>query len=61
MIEKLKGKCGFFDVDGTISEYRYNDRPYGEKCPDFKYQSPEDLLFNDLYYRTRPIKAMKKL
>ena len=29
MIEKLRDKYVFFDVDGTLSEYRYNDKLYG--------------------------------
>lgn len=28
MIEKLKEKYVFFDVDGILSEYRYKDRLY---------------------------------
>lgn len=28
MIENLKEKYVFFDVDGTLSEYRYKDRLY---------------------------------
>ena len=24
----------FFDVDGTLSEYRYEDKLYGGKCPE---------------------------
>ena len=26
MINKLKDKYVFFDVDGTLSEYRFNDK-----------------------------------
>ena len=29
MLDKLKDKYVFFDVDGTLSEYRYNDKLYG--------------------------------
>ena len=35
MLEKLKDKLVFFDVDGTLSEYRYNDRLYSGACPEF--------------------------
>ena len=31
MIEKFKKKYVFFDVDGTLSEYRYRDILYGGK------------------------------
>lgn len=61
MIEKLKEKYAFFDIDGTLSEYRYNDKLYGGECPEFGCQSLEDLLFNDLYYRARPLKTMQKI
>ena len=61
MIEKLKGKYVFFDVDGTLSEYRYKDKLYGGLCPEYGCQSLEDLLFNDLYYKARPLKTMQKV
>ena len=61
MIEKLKDKYVFFDVDGTLSEYRYNDRLYGGGCPELGCQSLEDLLFNDLYYKARPLKTMQNV
>lgn len=32
MIENLKDKYVFFDVDGTLFEYRYKDRLYGGRC-----------------------------
>ena len=61
MVEKLKDKYIFFDIDGTLSEYRYNDRLYGGGCPELGCQSLEDLLFNDLYYRARPLKTMQRV
>ena len=61
MIEKLKGKYVFFDVDGTLSEYRYNDKLYGGNCSELGSQSLEDILFNDLYYTARPLKTMQKV
>lgn len=59
MIEKLKDKYVFFDVDGTLSEYRYKDRLYGGGCSELGCQSLEDLLFNDLFYKVRPLKTMQ--
>ena len=61
MVEKLKNKYVFFDVDGTLSEYRYKDILYGGKCPELGCQSLEDLLFNDLFYTARPLKTMQKV
>lgn len=61
MIEKLRDKYVFFDVDGTLSEYRYNDKLYGRGCPELGCQSLEDLLFNDLYYNARPLKTMQRI
>lgn len=61
MIEKLRDKYVFFDVDGTLSEYRYNDKLYGGGCPELGCQSLEDLLFNDLYYNARPLKTMQQI
>lgn len=54
MINKLKNKYVFFDIDGTLSEYRYNDKLYSGGCKEFGCQTLEDLLFNDLFYKTRP-------
>ncbi len=61
MIDKLKNKYVFFDVDGTLSEYRYNDKLYAGGCPEFGCQSLEDLLFNQLFYGARPLKTMQKV
>ena len=61
MIEKLRDKYVFFDVDGTLSEYRYNYKLYGGGCPELGCQSLEDLLFNDLYYNARPLKTMQRI
>ena len=54
-------KIVFIDVDGTLSEYRYNDRLYGGGCSELGCQSLDDLLFNDLFYRARPLKTMQKI
>ncbi len=61
MLEKLKDKYVFFDIDGTLSEYRYDDQLYGGRCPELGCQSLENLLFSDLYYKARPLKNMQKL
>lgn len=61
MIEKLKNKYVFFDIDGTLSEYRYKDRLYGGACNELGCQSLEDLLFNNLFYTARPLKTMQKV
>lgn len=61
MVEKLKDKYVFFDVDGTLSEYRYNDRLYAGGCSELGCQSLEDLLFNNLFYTARPLKTMQRV
>ncbi len=61
MIENLKDKYVCFDVDGTLSEYRYKDRLYGGGCSELGCQSLEDLLFNDLFYKARPLKTMQRV
>lgn len=61
MIEKLKDKYIFFDVDGTLSEYRYKDMLYGGRCSEFDCQSLEDLLFGNLFYTARPLKTMQNI
>lgn len=58
MLEKLKGKYIFFDIDGKLGEYRYNDKIYSGRCPEFGNQTLSDLLFADLFYRVRPLKTM---
>lgn len=61
MLNKLKDKYVFFDIDGTLSEYRYEDKLYGGKCPELGCQSLEDLLFSDLFYKARPLKGMQNI
>ena len=61
MIKKLKEKYVFFDVDGTLSEYRYDDKLYGGGCSLLGCQSLEDLLFNNLFYKARPLKTMQNI
>ena len=59
MIEKLKDKYVFFDVDGTLAEYRYNDRVNGGN--DWGGQTWEDLFFGNVFVSNRPLKTMVKL
>lgn len=61
MIEKLKNKYVFFDVDGTLSEYRYNDKLYGGRCPELGSQTLDQLMFSNLYLESRPLKTMQKV
>ena len=61
MLEKLKDKYVFFDVDGTLSEYRYNDKLYSGGCPELGCQTLEDLLFSNLFSKARPLKTMQKI
>lgn len=61
MLEKLKEKYIFFDVDGTLSEYRYNDKLYSGACPELGCQTLEDLLFSNLFSKVRPLKTMQKI
>ncbi len=61
MLEKLKDKYVFFDVDGTLSEYRYNDKLYSGASPELGCQTLEDLLFSNLFSKARPLKTMQKI
>lgn len=61
MLENLKDKYIFFDVDGTLSEYRYDNKLYGGGCSVLGCQSLEDLLFNNLFYKARPLKTMQNI
>ena len=61
MLENLKEKYVFFDVDGTLSEYRFKDQLYGGRCPKLGCQSLEDLLFSDLFLNARPLKTMQNV
>lgn len=61
MEENLKNKYVFFDIDGTLSEYRYDNKLYGGRCSELGCQSLEDLLFNNLFYTARPLKTMQKV
>lgn len=59
MIEKLKDKYVFFDVDGTLSEYRYNDHVSGGNARGG--QTYEELFFGDVFIKNRPLKVMQRI
>ncbi len=61
MLKKLKDKYVFFDVDGTLSEYRFNDKLYEGRCAEFGCQSLNDLLFGEAFLNARPLKSMQKI
>ena len=61
MIEKLKDKYVFFDIDGTLSEYRHNDLVYASKDPSLGVQTLENLLFDELFLKSRPLKTMQRI
>ena len=61
MIENLKGKYVFFDIDGTLSEYRHRNKIYGGRCPELGCQTLNDFLFSDLFLKSRPLKTMQKI
>lgn len=63
--ERLKDKYVFVDFDGTLCEYRYNDHvsgktvdPNGFRCSG---QSLWENLFDDVYFRARPLMSIKKV
>lgn len=59
MLEKLKDKYVFFDVDGTLAEYRYNDHVSGGN--DWGGQTWEELFFGNVFVNNRPLKTMVHL
>ena len=61
MLEKLEGKYVFFDVDGTLSEYRFNDKLYASLKPELGCQTLEDFLFGNLFLKARPLKTMQRV
>ena len=66
MNEKLlKNKYVFLDFDGTLCEYRYNDKVNARSVePDFEYdwgQTFDELMFGDVFLKARPLKTMKKV
>lgn len=61
MIDKLHNKYIFFDIDGTLAEYRYADKLYGGRCVELGCQSLENLLFGNLFIKARPLKTIQKI
>lgn len=61
MIENLKEKYVFFDVDGTLSEYRYDNKVYASLNPELGCQTLDNFLFGDLFLQARPLKTMQKI
>lgn len=61
MIDDILSKYVFFDVDGTLSEYRYRDKVYGGELYGTGCQSLHDLLFADLFISARPLKTMQNI
>ena len=61
MLERLKDKYVFFDVDGTLSEYRFNDKLYAGFKPELGCQTLNEFLFGDLFLKARPLKSMQKI
>ena len=61
MLERLKDKYVFFDVDGTLSEYRINDKLYAGLKPELGCQTLNEFLFGDLFLKARPLKSMQKI
>lgn len=61
MLEILKNKYVFFDVDGTLSEYRYDDKLYNGRCSELGCQTLKDLLFSNLFFDARPLKTMQNI
>lgn len=61
MLEKLKGKYVFFDVDGVLSEYRHRDQVYAGRDELLGCQTLNDFLFSDLFLKSRPLKTMQNI
>lgn len=59
MLEKIKDKYVFFDVDGTLAEYRYSDHVSGRN--NYGGQTWEELFFGDVFVNNRPLKTMVNL
>ena len=51
MLNKLKGKYVFFDLDGTLSEYRFNDHVSGNN--NWSGQTFKELFFGNGFVNNR--------
>lgn len=59
MLEKLKDKYVFFDLDGTLSEYRFHNHVSGKN--DWGGQTFEELFFGSVFIDNRPLETMVEL
>lgn len=58
LVESLKGKLVFLDLDGTLAEFRFSDMIAPEKITgDFLYA----LAFNKIYDNVRPLATMQEV
>ncbi len=56
MIEKLKEKYVFFDIDGTLSDYKYNN-----KNSEIDSYYLNTLLFSNSFLKPKPLKHMQNI
>ncbi|MCL2085748.1 hypothetical protein FWH09_02335 [Candidatus Saccharibacteria bacterium] len=56
LVEKIKGRIVFLDLDGTLSEYRYNNHISGGDGR--RGQTFEELFFGDVFINSRPLETM---
>ena len=56
MIEKLKEKYVFFDIDGTLSDYKYNN-----KNSEIASYYLNTLLFSNSFLKPKPLKHMQNI
>lgn len=61
MLKKLENKISFFDIDGTLAEFRYNDKLCGNIGNKKASQNLNELLFGDLFLKARPLKLMQNI
>lgn len=59
VLDELKNKYVFLDVDGTLSEYRFNNHVNGRDC--LGGQSLRELLFENVFLSNRPLETMMRI
>lgn len=59
MYSKLKDKHVFFDIDGTLAEYRFNDHVFGQA--DIGGQTHDEIMNERIFTKSRPLKTMQNL